>query len=145
MAKDDFKFSVEIPVRFSDMDSLGHVNNAVYLSYFEEGRVHYFRKLFDLPSNDTSTLSMIVLEIHCTYKTPAYYGETLRVYTKVGWMKNKSFEMQYLITERVSGRTIAEGSSIQVSYDYSNQKTIEMPKEFRTKISAFEGIPEKLK
>lgn len=144
MEKESFKFSVEVPVRFSDMDSLGHVNNAIYLSYFEEGRVHYFKKLFDLPNNDTSTLSMIVLEVHCTYKTPAFYGEILRVHTKVGWMKNKSFEMQYLITDVKSGRTVAEGSSIQVSYDYSNQKTIEMPEEFRKKVSAYERIPEKV-
>ncbi len=37
MNREDFKFSVDVPVRFSDMDALGHVNNASYISYFEEG------------------------------------------------------------------------------------------------------------
>lgn len=140
MEKTDFRFFIDVPVRFSDMDSLGHVNNTVYLSYFEEARVHYFRELFNLPVTDSTTLGIIVLEIHCIYKTPAHYGEILRVYSKVSWMKNKSLEMQYLVTEIGSGRIVAEGSSILVAYDYSTRQTIEISEDVRSKISAFENI-----
>ncbi len=141
MKQSEFKFSVDVRVRFSDMDSLGHVNNAAYVSYFEEGRVHYFRKLFDLPRDDTSALGLIVLDMHCTYKSPAFYGEILRVYTKVNWLKNKSFEMAYLIIDTDTGRTVAEGSSILVAYDYSTRETMEIAANVREKISSFEGIP----
>ncbi len=141
MKQDDFKFSIDVRVRFSDMDSLGHVNNAAYISYFEEGRVHYFRKLFDLPWQDTSTLGLIVLDMHCTYKSPAFYGEILRVYTKVNWLKNKSFEMSYLIIDTDTRRTVAEGSSVLVAYDYSTRTTMEIADNVRAKISEFEGIP----
>jgi acyl-CoA thioester hydrolase len=141
MKQNDFKFSIDVRVRFSDMDSLGHVNNAAYISYFEEGRVHYFRKLFDLPWEDTSTLGLIVLDMHCTYKSPAFYGEILRVYTKVNWLKNKSFEMAYLIIDTDTDRTVAEGSSVLVAYDYSTRTTMEIADNVRAKISEFEGIP----
>jgi len=141
MDENDFKFSVMVPVRFSDMDSLGHANNAVYLSYFEESRVHYFRQLFDLPINDSTKLGFIVLEIRCTYKTPAYYGETLKVFSKISWMKNKSMEMQYLAIGAEDGRVAAEGSSILVAYDYANKCTIEIPEDVRSKISVFEKVP----
>ena len=141
MKQNDFKFSIDVRVRFSDMDSLGHVNNAAYISYFEEGRVHYFRKLFDLPREDTSTLGLIVLDMHCTYKSPAFYGEILRVYTKVNWLKNKSFEMSYLIIDTDTGRTVAEGSSVLVAYDYSTRTTMEIADNVRSKLSEFEGIP----
>jgi acyl-CoA thioester hydrolase len=141
MDKKDFKFSVLVPVRFSDMDSLGHANNAVYLSYFEEARVHYFRELFDLRTNDSTKLGFIVLEIRCTYKTPAYHGETLKVFSKISWMKNKSMEMQYLAVGANDGRLVAEGSSILVGYDYSKRESIEIPESVRAKISHFENIP----
>lgn len=141
MNENDFKFSIMVPVRFSDMDSLGHANNAVYLSYFEEARVHYFRQLFDLPTDDSTKLGFIVLEIRCTYKTPAYYGETLKVFSKIRWMKNKSMEMEYLAIGVADGRVVADGSSILVSYDYSEKRTIEIPEQVRSKISEFEGIP----
>jgi acyl-CoA thioester hydrolase len=140
MNKEEFKFSVDVPVRFSDMDSLGHVNNAAYISYFEEGRVHYLRNLFELPKEDTSTLGIIVLDMHCNYRSPAFHGEVLRVYTRVSWLRNKSFEMVYLIVDKHSGRTIADGSSVLVAYDYSTRKTKEIPVAFRETISAFEAI-----
>ncbi len=141
MKKEDFKFSVDVPVRFSDMDALGHVNNAAYISYFEEGRVHYLHNLFDFPKDDASALGIIVLDMHCNYRSPAYYGEVLRVHTRVTWLKNKSLEMTYLITDVADGRRVAEGSSVLVAYDYSARKTTEIPAEFREMISSFEGIP----
>ena len=144
MGKINFKSFIDVRIRFSDMDSLGHVNNAVYLSYFEEARVHYFRELLDLPSIGSTSPGMIVLETHCTYKTPAYYGETLRIYSKVSWMKNKSFEMRYAAIEIESGRTVAEGSSILVAYDYQTGQTVPIPESVRSRISAFENISSSL-
>lgn len=145
MKKEEFKFSVDVTVRFSDMDALGHVNNAAYISYFEEGRVYYLKNLFELPKEDTSALGIIVLDMHCRYRSPAYYGEVLKVHTKVTWLRNKSFEMAYMITDNATGRKVADGTSILVAYDYSTRQTAEIPKEFREKISAFEGISDKQK
>ncbi len=141
MDEKEFKFSVTIPVRFSDMDSLGHVNNAAYISYFEESRVFYFRNLFDLPRDDSASLGFIVLEIRCTYRTPTYHGEMLKVYSKISWMKNKSMEMRYLALGAEDGRVIADGSSILVAYDYQEKRSIEIPEKIRSKISGFEEIP----
>ena len=140
MDEREFKFSIMVPVRFSDMDSLGHANNAVYLSYFEEARVHYFRQLFDLPKDDPASLGFIVLEIRCSFKSPAYYGEILKVYSKISWMKNKSMEMQYLAMGAEDGRVVAEGSSILVGYDYLNKETVKIPENVRARISEFEQI-----
>ncbi len=141
MNESQFKFSVLVPIRFSDMDALGHVNNAAYFSYFEEARVDYFRQLFGLPKEDPTKLGFIVLEIRCTYRTPSYSGETLKVYSKISWMKNKSMEMQYLAIGMGDSRVVAEGSSILVAYDYLNKQTIEIPGKVRLKISEYEKIP----
>ncbi|MCL5268758.1 MAG: acyl-CoA thioesterase [Bacteroidetes bacterium] len=140
MKKEDFRFFIEFPVRFSDVDSLGHVNNAVYLSYFEEARVHYFRNLIKLQFDNKPSLSIIVLEIKCAYRSPAYFGETLRAYSKVSWMRSKSTEMQYLITDVETGRKVADGSSILVAYDYQAGQSITIPDDIRKAIIDFEGI-----
>lgn len=138
MKKEEFKFSVDVPVRYSDVDSRGHVNNAAYITYFEEGRARYFTELLDLQEADS--FGIIVLDVHCYYKSPAFYGETLRVYTKVNWIRDKSFEMSYLVIDDASGRTVAEGSGVLVGYDYSLQKTTSIPDSHREKMAAFEGI-----
>jgi acyl-CoA thioester hydrolase len=140
----EFKSSVSVPVRFSDIDSLGHVNNAVYLSYFEESRVHYFRELLKLPVDESARIGIIVREIRCVFKLPVYYGKALNVFSRVSWMRNRSMEMQYLVAEPDDGRIVAEGSSILVAYDYAARRSVEIPESMREKISIFEKIPLKV-
>ncbi len=140
MKESEFKFSVRVPIRFSDMDSLGHVNNAAYLTYFEEARVSYLRSVLNLNSSDVKSIGIVIAEIKCTYKFPAYYGDELRVYTKVTSMRNKSFEMAYLIVEEKSGKVIAEGSSIQVAFDTNTKRSVKIPLEIKTRIEEFEEI-----
>ncbi|MDA0882981.1 MAG: thioesterase family protein, partial [Bacteroidetes bacterium] len=41
------KSKYEIEVRFRDIDAMGHVNNAVYLSYFEQARIGFFNAIVD--------------------------------------------------------------------------------------------------
>jgi len=137
----EFNFGIDEKVRFSDVDSLGHVNNAVYLSYFEESRIRYLENLLGPTRGDASSLRIIVLEIRCTYKIPAYYGESIRIHSRVSWMRNKSMQMDYLITNPADGQTIAEGSSILVGYDYDRGQSIELPDILRSSIAAFERIP----
>ena len=143
MEQKDFKFEVNIPVRFSDIDSLGHVNNAVYLSYFEEARVGYFTGVIGIPNDDPRNFGIILLEIKCSYRSPAFLGENLRVFARITWMKNKSMEMQYLVVERDEGRIVAEGSSILVAYDYERNTSTEIREQTRSRIAMYEGIAER--
>jgi acyl-CoA thioester hydrolase len=140
MKIEDFHFFTEFPVRFSDVDSLGHVNNAVYLSYFEEARVHYFNNLINLKFDNKPSLSIIVLEIKCAYRSPAYFGDTLRAYCRVSWMRTKSAEMQYLITDIKTGRKVADGSSILVAYYYQAGQSIAIPDDIRKAIADYDVI-----
>lgn len=141
MKKEEFRFSIGVPVRYSDVDSRGHVNNAAYITYFEEGRARYLTELLDL--HEVDSFGIIVLDVHCFYKSPAYYGETLKVFAKVTWLGDKSFEMAYLVTDTASGRKVAEGSGVLVGYDYSVRKTATIPDAYREKIAAYEGIPKR--
>ncbi|MGC8595005.1 MAG: acyl-CoA thioesterase [Candidatus Kryptoniota bacterium] len=140
MKDTEFKFSVNVPIRFSDMDSLGHVNNAVYLTYFEEARVNYLRKVLNLDSGNVRSIGIVIAEIKCTYRSPAYYGDDLRVYTRVTWIRKRSFEMAYLIVEEKSGRVVAEGSSIQVAFDTDTKQPIEIPPEVKKRIKEFDDV-----
>lgn len=138
---EDFKFALDVPVRYADIDSRGHVNNAAYVGYFEEGRMHYLRDVLRISMTETADTEIIILNMHCDYISPAFHGEILKVHTRVSRLGNKSMEMRYLITEKSGGRRVAEGSSIVVAYDYSTRRTMEIPESFREKIAGFEGIP----
>jgi len=133
----EFKFSVPLEVRFSDLDGMVHVNNAVYLTYFEEARNAYWRRLRG--GNSLRDLDFILARAECDFLSPAIFGEVLDVYIRVGEMKNSSFTFEYEIVERQSKRAVASGRSVQVLYDYSEQRAKPIPADLRHAIAEFEG------
>ncbi len=117
-------FSLPIDVVFRDIDVMGHVNNAVYFTYMETARTNFFMKHLDL--DDPSDLPFILAQISCTYRSAAQFGEQLNVKIFVSRIGRKSFDISYAITTN-SGRMVAEGLSVMVTFDYSKRCTIPIP------------------
>lgn len=137
-----FRFSIEEEVRFRDLDSLGHVNNAVYLTYFEQARIAYFQHLGWTWPERPDEWFFILAEARCTYRSPARLGERLRIATGVVEVGRSSFRMGYRITEVSTGRLVAEGETVQVAYDYRQRRPVPLSEEVRRRLAEFEGRPE---
>lgn len=125
-----------LDIRFRDCDLLGHVNNAVYLTYLEEARARYWRTVVEA----TTHFPFILAEVTCSYRSPAHYGERLRVTVRVSDLGNKSFKMAYRLEESASGRLVAEAVTIQVMYDHHRQVSLPIPAELRASLCRHEGL-----
>lgn len=139
----DYKVHAKIKPRFVDIDWLGHVNNAHYLTFFEQARIEYFKNFpeIDFRNYDPKkNFSVILAEAKCTFKSPAYLDETLLVYVRAVKMGRSSFKLEYLIQEENSKREIATGETIMVYYDYAQQRSVVIPPELRKR---FEEIEER--
>ena len=136
---ENFRFKLETRVRFRDVDSMGHANNAIYFTYFEEARFAYCRHLNCLIPNE-STISFIILDNYCLYKDTLKDNERLEVYIRISEISRKSFKFFYQIVSLVSGKVAATGHSTAVAYDYSRNKTVLMPEEVKEKILQFEEL-----
>ena len=134
-----FNFVIPIEVRFRDLDVLGHVNNAVYMTYLETARIKLMMELTG--ARTLGELGMILAEITCSYRSPAFYGEVLNVGVRIAEIGNKSFVMEYRIEEQESGRLVATARSVQVSYDHRAQRTVPLPAHFIERAEAHEGRP----
>jgi len=133
-----FKFSTHIEVRFRDLDALGHVNNAVYLTYFEIARLHYWKKLF---GNDAfHRHSFVVVRAECNYRSPAHSSEVLHVFAKVSEMRRSSFIFEYEIVEAQTGRIVADGSTVQACFDPREKRAKPIPDDLRDSILKFEML-----
>jgi acyl-CoA thioester hydrolase len=142
----DFAHRHEVEVRLADTDAMGHVNNANYLTYVEIARVAYYEQVTgnDLPiGTHGAEEGMILAEIRMTYRSPAFYGETLTVETRVERIGRTSFGMVHRVTAPESrygpGRLIAVADSTLVSYDYTDECPIPVPDEWRSAMEGFEG------
>lgn len=134
-----FRLVLGLRARFRDTDAMGHVNNAVYFTYFEEARAEYFRQVMGLDSYNN--VGIILAQTRCDFRSPLLVGEEVEVGARVDRIGRKSVDMSYEIRERSGGRLIAEGTSVQVAFDYQAKRAVEVPDEFRRKAAAFEGRP----
>jgi acyl-CoA thioester hydrolase len=131
-----FRYAKRIEIRFRDCDPLGHVNNAVYATYFEMARFAYWREALGYTSADG--FSFIMARIECNYRSQVRAGESLDVGIRVGRIGRSSFTFDYLVTESESGRVVADGNSVQVMYDYAAQRSRPVSDVFRARVGAFE-------
>lgn len=121
-----------LPVRFRDCDPLGHVNNAVYLTYLEQTRFSHWRALwgFGSPQLPPGMPGVILARVECDYRRPATYGDTLEVRMTVAELGRTSFRYEYEIVDE-EGRTVLTAKTVQVMYDYTAAKPVPIPEHIR--------------
>ena len=134
----EFNFYQPIEVRYGDLDPQGHVNNARYLTYMEHARVSYVRKLGMWDGGSFFHLGIIMADAHITFRAPILWGQSIRVGMRIVRLGHKSMDSIYSIEDVDSGRTLAEGSSVLVAYDYNLPGTIPIPDHWRRLIAEFE-------
>lgn len=131
---------VDITVRFSDLDAMGHVNNARYLTFFEEGRAAWFHDILSLPRNSFD-YPVIVARIEIDYLAPIPIGSTIRVHTRCTRLGSKSMDVTGNIA--ILGKqsvTASQYKAVLVWYDYKTQSSIPIPHDARERIVVHEGL-----
>lgn len=147
MLATDFPVTAPVTVRFRDLDPLGHVNNAVYVTYLEWARVTWTIALAraqgrTIPARlDSTAFEFIVAEVTVTYKTPAFLGEALDVGIALTSAGRTSFIFQYAISERQTGRLVATGRTVQVMYDYAAGNKKPISADFLAAVEKLQGAP----
>jgi len=136
----DYNFFHPIEVRYGDLDPQGHVNNAKYLTYFEQARVNYVMHLglFD-KKQSFMDIGFIIADIHIAYHAPVHFGEAIKVGVRTAKIGNKSMTMEQCIVDE-AGKVLASGTLIVVTFDYADMKSILVPDRWRKIMSEFEGI-----
>jgi len=117
---------VSLQPRYSDYDSRGHVNNAVYLTYFEIGRVYAW-----LEAVGHADPNFIIAEARITYRSPAMLGEPLVIEVTASEIRNKAWVWSYRVLDERDDRVVAEGATTQVMYDYVQRTSVPIPDDLR--------------
>jgi acyl-CoA thioester hydrolase len=125
--KDIFETTVEI--RFADIDAMGHVNNAVYFSYFEQARMAYFKervaRIWDWNED-----GVIVARNEIDYIYPVFLNDRMNIRLWVDYVGSKSFSVCYRVV--VGERLCASGKSVLVCFNHKNKATQVLPEAWKS-------------
>ncbi len=128
-------FVHEERVRFGDLDAMRHLNNVVFLRYFESARIAFIREL--MPEHDPAGperggLGFIFAECHIVYRSPVYFDEEIAVHCSIGEVRRSAFQVCFAM--HVEERLAAEGHGWLVGYDYAAQRSARLPEELRERL-----------
>lgn len=135
-----YKHKIPVQVRFADMDKMGHVNNAVYHTYFELARVVYFNEVVG-ERVDWNVKGMILANANVDFKIPVKLNDELYCYTAVSRMGNKSFVLSNKLVIVKDGKESIAASALYtiVCMNYQTEQTIPVPSEWKEALNRFEG------
>ncbi|MEO8611817.1 MAG: thioesterase family protein [Chloroflexota bacterium] len=139
---DGFRHTTPITVRFSDLDAMGHVNNAVYLTYLEIGRIQYYRDL-GLWQPIPRLIGPIMAKATVDYKLPLNLeDDQVVIYSRCARIGGKSYDMEHQIIRYKEDRAelAAHGLIVMVAFDYRVGQSISVPDDWRAKFSAYEPL-----
>lgn len=129
---------IEVPVAWGEMDAMQHLNNIVYLRYFESVRIAYFDRLGWMELREQTGIGPILGSIQCKFKLPLTYPDTVSVGTRIPGIEHDRFTMEYWIVSHRLQKIAAEGDGVVVSFNYRENKKAPLPEEVRRRIEQLE-------
>ena len=127
-----WRFEHELEVLFRDCDPMGHVNNAVYLTYLEAARFAWWRNAFG--AQGLKEHGFIVARVEIDYRRPALPGDRLLVRLRVEDIGRSSFTVGYEILNARTRELVAEAKSVQVAFDYAQGTAVPIGASLRAKL-----------
>lgn len=144
----DFPYEHPIEVRFVDTDAFGHINNAVYLSYFEAARAGYYAAVAGIPfgtGESAGEHTFVVADAQVAYRAPGFFGERLFVGCRFSWASRTSFGLEYVIRADASpvaaARVVADGTTTQVMFDLERNRVMRVPDDLLAMFETYERRP----
>ena len=121
-------------VLFRDLDSFGHVNNAVYFTYFEHARTLLW---FELTGGSAARdVSFIVARAECDFRQQLGM-EPIDICVRIGEMRSTSFDFVYEI-RKGGGQVAAVGKVVVVLFDWQKQSKVTISDDLRRKVMSLQ-------
>lgn len=129
---------MRMPIRWGDMDMMGHVNNTVYFRYIESARIAWLEEAGGAP--DPTAIGPVIVSAHCNFIKQLKYPGEIEVTTYVGPPGRSSFEVTHEIRlvgpDGLAGAVHAEGGAKIVWVDFAAEKSVPLPDEVRALLPA---------
>ena len=140
----DFPYYEDIKVRYSDLDTLQHVNNVSILEYVETARTGYYHASGIWDGTIRDGFGMVVASVKIDYLTSIQFGDPVRVGIKLGHLGGKSLRSRFQVENSETQDAFARGEVVMVAYNHAEDHSQPVSQEWRERLAAFENNQELL-
>jgi acyl-CoA thioester hydrolase len=135
----EFPARFTVPVQWGDQDAFGHINNVVYIRWFESARIAYLEQSGLDPLLLQHGLGPILANVSCNYRRQLLYPDTVTIGARITRLGRTSLTMRHAVLSHAQQAIVADGDSIVVTFNYKTQQSVEIPQDVREAIARFEG------
>lgn len=133
----DYTVWKSLEVRWSDMDTMGHVNNANYFTYLEMARIEFLREQTMPSGMKVDGKGFGLVSIKCDFRKQIHYPAQLEIGTRIAYIGNRSFHINQGIFLQGEGQLMAHGHSVMCWVDYHNERALELPEPMKEGLGQF--------
>ena len=133
-----FHHSYPLQLRFNDIDSLGHVNNSVYFTFYDLGKSRYFETV-KKQSIDWRKADVVIANVNADFLSPIYSYEQVAVETCCVEIGNRSFKLMQRIVNTTTGEVKGICRTIMVGFDVEAGVSAPISDVWKDAIRQFEG------
>lgn len=132
-----YRHYMPLQIRFTDIDMLGHLNNSIFVNFFDLGKTAYFSTVLGGPL-DWDTISLVIVNINCSFFSPVHFTDRIEVFTKTLEIGERSVTMDQRIVNTDTGATHACCRTVLAGFDIKNRCGIPVTDQWRRLITDFE-------
>lgn len=135
----DYPVIVAVTVQWGDQDAFGHVNNTVFLRWFEVGRIAYFSEIRMMHDAQGAGRGPILAAVACNFRRQVTFPDEVRVGSRVARVGASSLTIEHAVASVRHGAIVADGTSTVVNFDYAAGRSCPVPDDLRRSIEAIES------
>lgn len=134
-----FRCTTAVQLRYSDLDTHGHVNNSVYFTLFDVAKTDYFNRVYGSPV-DATEVGVVIANVNCDFVSPITLYEPVAVLSQVSRIGDKSLTLLHHVVNTDTGELKAACRQVMVYVDAATLLPASVPEVWRKRIRAFENL-----
>lgn len=132
----DYQTITTLPIQWCDMDAFGHVNNVVYIQWFESARIDLLNGLQSIVSMKAGGIAPILASVKCDYKKQLHFPDTVHIGSRTTRLGRSSVDVEHAVYSEKLQAVAAVGTSVLVVFDYATQRPVRIPDQLRVAFEA---------
>jgi len=131
-------FTLEIPIRISDINYGGHLGNDAVLAIVHEARIRFLAQ-HGYTELQCAGSGLIMADALIVFRSEAFHGDVLRADVSIGEISGAGFQLFTRLVNRATQAEVARIRTGMVFFDYARRRPVPVPQEFSEK---FAGRPQ---